>query len=197
VFEHLAQPEAQLKRHFTVGIYDDVTQLSLPWDAESLVEPADVTRAVFFGLGSDGTVGASKNSVKIIGENTSLFAQGYFVYDSKKSGAVTVSHLRFGPRPIRSSYLIDRATFVACHQFHFLEQMDVLSVAAEEATFLLNSPYPADRVWEQLPREVQQQILDKRLRFFVVDAYQAARRAGMGGRINTTMQTCFFALAEI
>jgi pyruvate-ferredoxin/flavodoxin oxidoreductase len=156
-----------------------------------------VTRAVFYGLGSDGTVGANKNSVKIIGENTPLFAQGYFVYDSKKSGAVTVSHLRFGPRPIRSTYLIDRANFVACHQFHLLETMDVLKVAADGATFLLNSPYPADRVWGELPREVQQHIIDKRLKFYVVDGYGVAQDTGMGARINTAMQSCFFALAGI
>ena len=148
-------------------------------------------------MGSDGTVGANKNSVKIIGENTPLFAQGYFVYDSKKSGAITVSHLRFSPRPIRSTYLIDRANFVACHQFNLLEKIDVLKIAAEGATFLLNSPYPADRVWDQLPREVQQQIIDKRLRFFVVDGYDVARQTGMGARINTPMQACFFALAGI
>jgi pyruvate-ferredoxin/flavodoxin oxidoreductase len=195
VFGNLAELEP--KRHFTVGIYDDVTWLSLPWDAEWTTEPDDVVRAVFYGLGSDGTVGASKNSVKIIGENTDLYAQGYFVYDSKKSGSTTVSHLRFGPRPIRSTYLVSRATFVACHQFHFLERMDVLSVAAEGATFLLNSPIPADRVWDELPAEVQRQIIDKRLRFFVVDGYGVARRTGLGNRINTPMQACFFALAGL
>ena len=163
--------------------------LSLPWDSSFTTEADDVKRAVFYGLGSDGTVGANKNSVKIIGENTSLFAQGYFVYDSKKSGAITVSHLRFSPRPIRSTYLIDRADFVACHQFNLLEKIDVLKVAAEGATFLLNSPYPADRVWDQLPREVQQQIIAKRLRFFVVDGYDVARQTGLGARINTPMQT--------
>jgi pyruvate-ferredoxin/flavodoxin oxidoreductase len=197
VYNHLKLPTSELKRHFTVGIYDDVTHLSLPVDAAEFTEPEDVTRAVFFGMGSDGTVGASKNSVKIVGENTNLYAQGYFVYDSKKSGSVTVSHLRFSPRPIRSSYLVDRATFVACHQFHLLEQMDVLAVAAPGATFLLNSPYGADCVWDQLPREVQQQIIEKRLRLFVVDGHSVARQAGMGGRINTAMQTCFFALAGV
>jgi pyruvate-ferredoxin/flavodoxin oxidoreductase len=195
VFWHLEEPTP--KRHFTVGIYDDVTHLSLPWDSTFTTEPDDVKRAVFYGLGSDGTVGANKNSVKIIGENTPLFAQGYFVYDSKKSGAITVSHLRFSPRPIKSTYLIDRADFVACHQFNLLEKIDVLKVAAEGATFLLNSPYPADRVWDQLPREVQQQILEKRLKFYVVDGYDVARRAGMGSRINTPMQVCFFALAGL
>ncbi len=195
VYWHLEEPRP--KRHFTIGIYDDITHLSLPWDSTLTTEADDVVRAVFYGLGSDGTVGANKNSVKIIGENTPLFAQGYFVYDSKKSGAVTVSHLRFSPRPIRSTYLIDRASFVACHQFHLLETMDILKIAAEGATFLLNSPYPADRVWEQLPREVQQQIIDKRLRFYVVDGYDVARRTGMGARINTPMQSCFFALAGL
>ncbi len=193
VFEHLNEPTP--KRHFTIGIYDDVTNLSLKWDASFTTEREDVTRAVFYGLGSDGTVGANKNSVKIIGENTPLFAQGYFVYDSKKSGAVTVSHLRFSPRPIRSTYLIEQANFVACHQFHLLETMDILKIAAEGATFLLNSPYAADTVWDQLPAEVQRQIIDKRLRFFVVDGYGVARETGMGARINTPMQTCFFALA--
>lgn len=195
VFDHLK--EERPKRHFTVGIYDDVTQLSLPWDRDLSFEAEDVIRAVFYGLGSDGTVGANKNSVKIIGENTDLFAQGYFVYDSKKSGAITVSHLRFSPRPIRSTYLIDQANFVACHQFNLLEKIDVLKVAAPGATFLLNSPYPADRVWDHLPREVQEQIIGKRLRFYVVDGYDVARRAGMGGRINTALQTCFFALAGL
>ena len=195
VFEHLKVDRP--KRHFTIGIYDDVTHLSLPWDSTFTTEAEDVKRAVFYGLGSDGTVGANKNSVKIIGENTALFAQGYFVYDSKKSGAITVSHLRFSPRPIRSTYLIEQADFVACHQFNLLEKIDVLNVAAQGATFLLNSPYPADRVWDQLPREVQQQIIAKRLRFFVVDGYDVVRKTGLGARINTPMQTCFFALAEL
>jgi pyruvate-ferredoxin/flavodoxin oxidoreductase len=195
VFEHLGKP--QPKRHFTVGIYDDVTHLSLPWDASFVTEPEDCIRAVFFGLGSDGTVGASKNSVKIIGENANLFAQGYFVYDSKKAGSLTVSHLRFSPRPIRSTYLIDQATFVACHQFQFIEKVDVLASAADGATFLLNSPYAANQVWEKLSADVQQQIIDKHLRFFVVDAYEVARRSGMGTRINTAMQSCFFALAGL
>jgi pyruvate-ferredoxin/flavodoxin oxidoreductase len=195
VFQHLK--EERPKRHFTVGIYDDVSHLSLPWDSSFTTEARDVKRAVFYGLGSDGTVGANKNSVKIIGENTSLYAQGYFVYDSKKSGAITVSHLRFSPRPIRSTYLIEQADFVACHQFNLLEKIDALKVAAEGATFLLNSPYPADRVWDQLPREVQQQIIAKHLRFFVVDGYDVARKTGLGARINTPMQSCFFALAGL
>jgi pyruvate-ferredoxin/flavodoxin oxidoreductase len=195
VFSHLR--ESQPKRHFTVGIYDDVSRLSLPWDAKSSKEPADVIRAVFYGLGSDGTVGASKNSVKIIGENTDLFAQGYFVYDSKKAGSITVSHLRFSPRPINSTYLIDQATFVACHQFQFLEKIDVLATAAEGATFLLNSPYPTDTVWNELPLEVQRQIIEKKLKFYVVDGYAVSQKTGMGRRFNTAMQSCFFALAGL
>ena len=195
IFKHFEEP--QPKRHFTVGIYDDVTRLSLPWDPKDFREPDDVIRAVFYGLGSDGTVGASKNSVKIIGENTDFFAQGYFVYDSKKAGSVTVSHLRFSPRPIDSTYLIDQATFVACHQFQFMEKQDVLASAGEGAVFLLNSPYPAEAVWDELPLEVQQQIIDKRLRFYVIDALDVARRTGMGQRINTAMQSCFFALVEL
>jgi pyruvate-ferredoxin/flavodoxin oxidoreductase len=185
------------RRHFTVGITDDVTHLSLKWDPEFTTEPDDVVRAVFYGLGSDGTVGANKNSVKIVGENTPLFAQGYFVYDSRKAGAVTVSHLRFSPRPIRSSYLVSRAGFVACHQFHFLERMDVLELAEEGATFLLASPYGPDEVWGKIPVETQQQIIDKKLRFYVIDADTVAREAGMGGRINTVMQACFFGLAKM
>ena len=195
VYEELASDDP--KRHFTVGIIDDVTHLSLKWDPEFSTEGADVTRAVFYGLGSDGTVGASKNSVKIIGENTPLYAQGYFVYDSKKAGSVTVSHVRFSPQPIDSTYLIDRANFVACHQFNFLSRMDVLKVADVGATFLLNSPFGPEEVWDRLPREAQQQIIDKRLRFYVIDALKVAREADMGVRINTIMQTCFFALAEV
>ncbi len=187
----------QPKKHFTVGINDDVTHMSLKWDREFSTEPDDVKRAVFYGLGSDGTVGANKNSVKIIGENTPLYAQGYFVYDSKKSGSITVSHLRLGPRPIHSTYLIERANFVACHQFQFLRQMDVLGVAEPGATFLLNSPYGPDEIWDKIPREVQQTLIDKKIRFFIVDGIEVARKAGLGLRINTVMQTCFFALAEI
>jgi pyruvate-ferredoxin/flavodoxin oxidoreductase len=195
VFRELTKP--QPKKRFTIGIIDDVTGLSLPWDPDELPEAADVCRAVFFGLGSDGTVGANKNSVKIIGENTPLFAQGYFVYDSKKSGAMTVSHLRFGPRPIHSTYLIRRANFIACHQFHFLDRLDVLELAEPGATFLLNSPYPATEVWDRLPIEVQQTIIDKQLKFYVVDGYRVASEAGLEGRFNTVMQTCFFALSGI
>jgi pyruvate-ferredoxin/flavodoxin oxidoreductase len=195
VFDHLG--EVTPKRHFTIGIYDDVTGLSLPWSADAAPEADFVTRAVFFGLGSDGTVGATKNSVKIIGENTELFAQGYFVYDSKKSGSVTVSHLRFSSQPIKSTYLISQANFVGCHQFSLIERLDVLEAAAPGAVLLLNSPYESDEVWNHLPSEVQQQIIDKRLRFYVVDAFRIARELGLGGRINTAMQACFFALAEI
>ncbi|MCA9262174.1 MAG: 2-oxoacid:acceptor oxidoreductase family protein, partial [Planctomycetales bacterium] len=185
------------RRHFTLGIRDDVTQLSVAWDADFSTEPDDVTRAVFYGLGSDGTVGASKNSVKIIGENTPLFAQGYFVYDSKKAGSVTVSHVRFSPRDIQSSYLISKANFVACHQPQFLDKIDVLETAEPGATFLLNSPHAPDKVWDELPQEIQQTILDRQLKFYVIDAYRVAHEAGMGGRINTVMQTCFFALCGV
>lgn len=185
------------RRHFTVGIYDDVTHTSLDWDESQWSEPADVKRAVFFGLGSDGTVGANKNSVKIVGETTPLFAQGYFVYDSKKAGSQTVSHLRFSPRPVNSSYLIKQANFVACHQFEQLFSREVLELAEPGATFLLNSSFGPGEVWDHLPQQVQQQIIDKNLRFYVVDGYRIARDAGLAGRINTVMQTCFFALSDI
>ncbi|MBN1854681.1 MAG: pyruvate:ferredoxin (flavodoxin) oxidoreductase [Pirellulales bacterium] len=195
IFEELQAKEP--KRHFTIGIHDDVSNLSLPWDPEITMETGDVTRAVFYGLGSDGTVGASKNSVKIIGENTPMYAQGYFVYDSKKAGSLTISHVRFSPRPIDSTYLIERANFVACHQFNFMERVDILRIAEPGATFLLNSPYGPDEVWDHLPQEAQQQIIDKQLKFYVVDAFDVAQRTKMGVRINTVMQTCFFALAKI
>ncbi|MGI9428066.1 MAG: pyruvate:ferredoxin (flavodoxin) oxidoreductase, partial [Bythopirellula sp.] len=185
------------RRHFTIGIIDDVTHLSLKWDPSESTESDEVTRAVFYGLGSDGTVGASKKSVKIIGESTSMYAQGYFVYDSKKAGSVTVSHLRFSPRPIESTYLIDRANFVACHQFQFLERMDVLATVERGGTFLLNAPMEPDEVWARLPREIQQTIIEKELKFYVVDAYKVAREAGMANRSNTVMQTCFFAISGI
>jgi pyruvate-ferredoxin/flavodoxin oxidoreductase len=194
VYDELAKPV--MKNHFTVGIEDDVTFTSLTYDDNFSTESDDVVRAVFFGLGSDGTVGANKNSIKIIGENTPNYAQGYFVLDSKKSGSVTVSHLRFGPRPIKSPYLINRANFVACHQFGFLERFDMLKLAQPGATFLLNSPYGPDEVWNYLPQEVQRAIIEKGLRFFVVDAYAVADKTNMGRRINTVMQTCFFALIE-
>lgn len=195
VFDHLAQP--QPKNHFTVGINDDVTHTSLSFDANFSTEPDNVVRAMFYGLGSDGTVGANKNSIKIIGEETENYAQGYFVYDSKKSGSITVSHLRFGPQPIRSTYLIDKANFIGCHHWGFLERIDVLKAAVNGATLLLNSPYDADTVWEHLPEKVQQQIKDKQLKVYVINANQVARESGMGGRINTIMQVCFFALAGV
>jgi pyruvate-ferredoxin/flavodoxin oxidoreductase len=195
VFDELSRPAR--KRHFTVGIVDDVTHLSLDYDRELDIEPADVTRAVFFGLGADGTVGANKNSIKIIGDETEYYAQGYFVYDSKKSGAVTISHLRFGPRPLRSSYLVKQAGFVGCHQFSFLDKFDVLEYAAPGAVFLLNSPYSKETVWDHLPREVQKTLIEKRLRFYVIDALAVAHATGMKGRINTVMQTCFFAISGV
>lgn len=195
VFDNLSAEKP--KNHFTVGINDDVTNTSLPWDSSFSIELDTVVRSLFYGLGSDGTVGANKNSIKIIGEGTDNYAQGYFVYDSKKSGAVTVSHLRFGPQPIRSTYLIDRANFVGCHQWTFLEKIDVLKEAANGATFLLNSPYGADEVWSQLPVEVQEDIIAKGLKFYVIDATKVALDSGMRGRINTIMQTCFFALANV
>ncbi len=185
------------RRHFTVGINDDVSHTSIGYDDTFSTEPEDGARAVFYALGSDGTVGANKNTVKIVGENTPLHAQGYFVYDSKKSGSVTVSHLRFSEKPIRSTYLISKATFVACHQFHFLERMDVLELAEDGATFLLNSPYGPDKTWEHLPLEIQQTIIARRLRLWVVDADRVAREAGLGNRVNTVLQPCFFALANI
>ncbi|HEX6851855.1 MAG TPA: pyruvate:ferredoxin (flavodoxin) oxidoreductase [Candidatus Polarisedimenticolaceae bacterium] len=185
------------RNHFTLGIVDDVTHGSLPVDASFRVEREGRVEAVFYGLGADGTVGANKNSIKIIGEETEHFAQGYFVYDSKKSGATTVSHLRFGPGPIRSTYLVKKASFVACHQFGFLEKLDVLETAAPGATFLLNSPYGPDTVWAHLPLEVQQEIVGRRLKFWVVDAAQVAKDAGMPGRINVVMQACFFALSGV
>jgi len=195
VFDELKKDAPQ--NHFTVGINDDVTHTSLSYDASFSTEGGKTVRALFYGLGSDGTVGANKNSIKIIGEETTNHAQGYFVYDSKKAGSVTVSHLRFGPDPIRSSYLIERASFIGCHQFQFLERMDVLARAESGAIFLLNAPYGAQDVWGHLPRKVQEDILAKKLKFYVIDAYQVAREAGMGRRINTIMQTCFFAISGI
>jgi pyruvate-ferredoxin/flavodoxin oxidoreductase len=195
VFDNLAQP--QPKNHFTVGIVDDVTHSSLDYDPEFSVENPKTVRCMFWGLGADGTVGANKNSIKIIGEETENFTQGYFVYDSKKSGSVTTSHLRFGPQPIRAPYLVSHADFIAVHQFNFLEKYDVLKAAVPGGVFLLNSFYPADQVWEYLPREVQQTVIDKKLRFFVIDAYEVAGKTGMGGRINTIMQTCFFAISGV
>jgi pyruvate-ferredoxin/flavodoxin oxidoreductase len=195
ILDELKSPSP--KNHFTIGINDDVTHTSLNYDPEFSTEDPQAVRALFYGLGSDGTVGANKNSIKIIGKGTDNYAQGYFVYDSKKAGSVTVSHLRFGPNPIRSSYLITKASFVACHQFQFLERTDVLAAAEPGATFLLNAPYGPDQVWDHLPRKVQQTIIDKRLKFYVIDGYSVAREAGMGTRINTVMQTCFFAISGV
>jgi pyruvate-ferredoxin/flavodoxin oxidoreductase len=195
IFAEMSKPKPVAR--FTIGITDDVTGLSIPYSQNLDIEPDDVIRAVFFGLGADGTVGANKHSIKIIGEQTTNFAQGYFVYDSKKSGAMTISHLRFGPRPIRSSYLIRRANFVACHQFMFMDRFNVLEAAVPGATFLLNAPYGPQEVWDHLARDVQDEILEKRLRFFVIDAMDVARKTGMGGRINSIMQTCFFAISGV
>ncbi|PPT05732.1 Pyruvate-flavodoxin oxidoreductase [Geitlerinema sp. FC II] len=195
VFDNLAQDKP--KNHFTVGIHDDLTNTSIEYDPNFSTEPESVVRSVFYGLGSDGTVGANKNSIKIIGSETDNYAQGYFVYDSKKSGAVTVSHLRFGPDAIRSTYLINQANFVGCHQWTFLEKLNVLKAAAPGATFLLNSPYGSEEVWDRLPLELQEEIVRKNLKFYVINAYQVARDNGMGGRINTVMQTCFFALSGV
>lgn len=195
VFDELKRPEP--KNHFTVGIEDDVTQASLDVDKNYTIEPADSVRAVFYGLGSDGTVGANKNSVKIIAEQAGLHAQGYFVYDSHKSGAQTESHLRFGPDPIHAPYLIHSANFVGCHQFQFLARVDVLRLAALGSTFLLNSPYGAGEVWDRLPGSVQQQIIDKHVRFFVIDATKVAEEVGLQRRTNTVLQTCFFALSGV
>jgi pyruvate-ferredoxin/flavodoxin oxidoreductase len=195
IFSELGK--AKPKNHFTVGIVDDVTYTSIDYDATFSAEDPKTVRCLFYGLGADGTVGANKNSIKIIGEDTDNYAQGYFVYDSKKSGSVTISHLRFGPKPIHSSYLISRANFIACHQFTFLEKLDMLKAAEPGATFLLNSPFPADQVWDKLPRTVQRQIIEKKLKFYVIDAYEVGRQTGMGVRINTIMQTCFFAISGV
>ncbi|MDX8408103.1 MAG: pyruvate:ferredoxin (flavodoxin) oxidoreductase, partial [Mariprofundaceae bacterium] len=195
VFDELAK--AQPKRNFTVGIIDDITHTSIDVDHSFNIESANVTRALFYGLGSDGTVSANKNSIKIIGENTPLHCQGYFVYDSKKAGSQTVSHLRFGPEPIRAPYLVDSANFIACHKATFISQVEMLDKAAEGAVFLLNTPTPAGQVWDELPRPVQQYIIDRHIDFYVIDASTVARDAGMGRRINTIMQTCFFALSGV
>ena len=195
VFDEVANPEP--RNGFTVGIDDDVSHTSLAYDPSFTIEPPEVVRAIFYGLGSDGTVGANKNSVKIIAEDTGLYAQGYFVYDSHKSGAQTISHLRFGPRPIRAPYLIQQANFIACHQFNFIERQDVLRVAASGATFLLNSPYGPEEVWDHLPRSMQRRIIDKKLCFFVIDASKAAQEVGLKGLTNTILQTCFFAISSV
>jgi pyruvate-ferredoxin/flavodoxin oxidoreductase len=184
------------RNEFTVGIIDDVTHTSLSFDPSFTTDHARV-RAVFYGLGADGTVGANKNTAKIVGKNTDLVVQAYFVYDSKKSGSMTISHLRFDPEPIESTYLIDRATFVGVHQWSFLERIDVLSVAAPGATVLINSPYPADQIWDRLPIEVQEIVLERGLHLHAIDAAAVAEAAGLAGRVNTVMQTCFFALADV
>jgi pyruvate-ferredoxin/flavodoxin oxidoreductase len=185
------------KNHFTIGIDDDVTHSSLTYDPDFSTEDPKTVRALFYGLGSDGTVGANKNSIKIIGNETPNYAQGYFVYDSKKSGSMTTSHLRFGPHPIRSSYLITKASFVACHNFSFLEKMDAVAAAVPGAVFLLNSTYPASEVWSHIPLTTQKEIIRKKIQFYVIDGYTVAEKAGMGRRINTIMQTCFFAISGV
>jgi len=195
VYDELSKEKS--KNHFTVGINDDVTHTSLEYDPSFSTEKSDVVRAMFYGLGADGTVGANKNSIKIIGTETDNFAQGYFVYDSKKSGSMTISHLRFGPREIHSTYLIKEANFVGCHQFVFLEKYDVLEAAVEGATFLLNSPYPPEETWDKIPKKVQQEIIDKKVKMYIIDAYTVAKETGMGARINTIMQTCFFAISGV
>jgi len=195
IFDELGKPAP--KNHFTIGINDDVSHTSLSYDPDFSTEDPKTVRALFYGLGSDGTVGANKNSIKIIGHETPNYAQGYFVYDSKKSGSMTTSHLRFGPNPIRSSYLITKASFVACHNFSFLEKMDAVAAAQPGAVFLLNSTYSADEVWDHLPKTMQSEILRKKIEFYVIDAYTVAQDAGMGRRINTVMQTCFFAISGV
>ncbi|MBE7552046.1 MAG: pyruvate:ferredoxin (flavodoxin) oxidoreductase [Anaerolineales bacterium] len=185
------------KKHFTVGIFDDITHTSLPWDDNFSSLPEGAHQAMFYGLGADGTVGANKNSIKIIGKATDNYAQGYFVYDSKKSGAMTISHLRFGPTPLRGSYLVNKANFVACHNFSFIDRYPMLDQVVEGGTFLLNSPYPADEVWEYLPHEVQQQIIGKKLKFYVIDGIKLAKSIGLGGRINIIMQTAFFLISGV
>ncbi|HEX9068988.1 MAG TPA: pyruvate:ferredoxin (flavodoxin) oxidoreductase [Ktedonobacterales bacterium] len=195
VFDELAR--ANPKRHFTVGITDDVTHTSLTYDPAWSIEPDETVRCLFWGLGSDGTVGANKNSIKIIGEETDHYAQGYFEYDSKKSGSTTCSHLRFGPAPIHAPYLIERASFIACHQWSLLERLDVLGAATPGSTFLLNSPYEPEVVWNHLPPHIRSVIQERRLRFYVINATKVARQLGMGARINTIMQACFFALSNV
>lgn len=195
VYDEMKKP--QPRNGFTVGIHDDVTFTSLAYDPSYKLDESGWRQGLFFGLGADGTVGANKNTIKIIGENTDLYAQGYFVYDSKKSGARTVSHLRFGPRPIRAPYLISKADFIACHQFNFVEKVEMLEFAAEGATFLLNSPYGKEQVWDQLPGQVQKMLIDKKIKFYVIDATTVARDTGMSNRINTIMQTCYFALSGV
>ncbi len=195
IYEELSKDKP--KNHFTIGINDDVTHTSLEYDPSFSVESPETIKCKFYGLGSDGTVGANKNSIKIIGEGTDNYAQGYFVYDSKKSGSTTVSHLRFGPKEIKSTYLIDKANFIACHVQVFLEKMDILKDALEGSTFLLNTLYSKEEVWDSLPAHVQQTIIDKKIKFYIIDAYKVAADCNLGGRINTIMQTCFFKISNI
>ena len=195
IFDHISIEKP--KNHFTVGIHDDLTHTSIAYDPKFSTEPDDVFRALFYGLGSDGTVGANKNSIKIIGKNTNYHIQGYFVYDSRKAGAVTISHLRFGRRPIRSAYLIDSANLIGCHQPVFLERYDMLKHIVPGGTFLLNTPYGPEEIWENLPISVQKQIIERKIKLYVIDAYKVARRSGLGGRINIVMQVCFFAIFKI
>ncbi|HRZ40851.1 MAG TPA: 2-oxoacid:acceptor oxidoreductase family protein, partial [Candidatus Omnitrophota bacterium] len=195
IFDNLSG--AQPKNHFTIGIEDDLSHTSLPYDAGFSIEDPQGVQAIFYGLGSDGTVGANKNSIKIIGTETENYAQGYFVYDSKKAGSVTVSHLRFGPNPIRATYLVSKASFVGCHQFSFLEKYDVLDTIKENGVFLLNSPYGPDEVWDHIPYEIQEKLIERKAKFYVIDAYKVAKETGMGVRINTIMQTCFFAISGV
>ena len=195
VFDELAKPAP--KTRFTVGIRDDVSHSSLAWDTEYDIEPADVQRAIFFGLGSDGTVSANKASIKIIGEKTPKFAQGHFEYDSRKSGSTTISYLRFGPRPIRSTYRVSRAQFIAVHDPEFLERRDVFAAAMPGATILVNTPVPAEKFFDALPLEAQTQLLAKQCKLYVIDGYGVAERAGLGRRINTVMQACFFSLSHV
>jgi pyruvate-ferredoxin/flavodoxin oxidoreductase len=195
IFEHTLSERP--KNHFTVGIRDDLTHTNIDYSPEFSVEPDDVYRALFYGLGSDGTVGANKNSIKIIGRHTDYYIQGYFVYDSRKAGAVTVSHLRFGPRPIHSAYLIEKANFVGCHQHMFLERYEILKHAVPGGVFLLNTFYGPDEIWDKLPRSIQSEIFEKKLKFYIIDAYKVAKKSGLGKRINTVMQVCFFNISKI
>jgi len=195
VFDELSKSAP--KNHFTIGINDDVTHSSLDFDPDFQLPAEGVVECLFYGLGSDGTVGANKNSIKIIGDETDNSAQGYFVYDSKKAGTYTISHLRFGPKLIKKPYLVGKADFLACHKFSFLEKIDILSKAKEGGVFLLNSPFPADKVWDEIPLEVQKRIIEKKLRFYVIDGMEIAEKAGMGGRVNTVMQTAFFKISGV
>jgi len=195
IFENLKKAEP--KNHFTIGIYDDVTNTSLEWDPDFSIESDEVNRALFFGLGSDGTVGANKNSIKIIGEATELYPQGYFSYNSKKAGTITVSHVRFAKKPIKSPYLIKDANFIACHKYSYIEKVEMLGMAKKNAVFLLNSPFAADKIWDELPIEVQKQIIDKSLQFYVINATKIAEECGMGNRTNVIMQTAYFKISGV